>query len=278
MLIAAGFIRVRQLFSIHISLLVPPFATTTVASAVFHLSLVSHLNRLIYTLWIVGCATRIQFCFTTVNLIFPTWKFNLNELNAYGQSSRCWLLVLVHTHTYDATCDNVILKEKWEKKKKSSIYTRYTCKCTSMRRNDKIHFEILKQQWLNEHFIHFWYGFQIQFWSNYWTHFSSDFFLFLFSTYFRFRFFFSFCADETGSNLTQKKHQKKDERKFFALVKSLNKTLISCAKQFLTVPNCESVLFFFFLLLSFPFIFFFVADVVWMTWFLWPQKIFLATF
>lgn len=32
------------------------------------------------------------------------------------------------------------------------------------------------KQWLNGHFIHFWYGFQIQFWSNYWTQFSSNFF------------------------------------------------------------------------------------------------------
>lgn len=37
------------------------------------------------TLRIVGRATRIQFRFATVNLIFPTWKFNLNELSAFSR-------------------------------------------------------------------------------------------------------------------------------------------------------------------------------------------------
>lgn len=75
----------------------------------------------------------------------------------------------------------------------------------------------------------------------------------------------------------QPKHQKKDESKFFALVKSLNKTLISSAKQFLTVPKSESVLFFFSSSSSSSFSYI-RNNVVWRIWFLWPQKAFPGKF
>lgn len=99
---------------------------------------------------------------------------------------------------------------------------------------------------------------------------------FFFLSLFR-RRFRSFLAKQ---DRVQAKHRKKDESKFFALVKSLNKTLISSAKQFLTVPKSESVLFFLF---AFFFFFFFFSsyirnNVVWMTWFSWLQKVFPETF